>query len=86
MALKKSLSTSFGINVPDAYHRVASLSLSRPAKVLFALNAYATGAVHEAPLAAKTYSFVYDLEGANVIAQAYTHLKTLKEFEDAVDC
>lgn len=86
MALKKSLSTAFGINVNDAYHRVASVALSRPAKVSFALNAYATGAAHEAPLWAKTYSFDYDLNGANVIAQAYDYLKTLKEFEGAVDC
>ncbi len=86
MALKKSLSTAFGINVDDAYHRVASVALSRPAKVSFALNAYATGAAHEAPLWAKTYSFDYDLNGPNVIAQAYEYVKALKEFEGAADC
>ncbi len=86
MALKKPLSTPFGINVNDAYHRVASIAMSRPAKVSFALNAYATGAAHEAPLSAKTYSFDYDLHGSNVIAQAYEYLKTLKEFEGATDC
>lgn len=35
---------------------------------------------------AKTYNFSPDLEGPNFIAQAYEHLKTLPEFEGAVDC
>lgn len=30
--------------------------------------------------------FPYDLDGGNPIAQAYGHLKTLPEFEGAVDC
>jgi len=34
----------------------------------------------------KTYKFNVDLEGANYIAQAYKHLKTLPEFENAIDC
>lgn len=34
----------------------------------------------------KTYKFNVDLDGANYIAQAYKHLKTLSEFEGAVDC
>lgn len=86
MALRQTISTPFGITVQGAYHRVAAVSISRPNKVSFALNAYATGAPEEAPLAAKTYAFDYDLDGANVIAQAYTFLKTLKEFENAGDC
>lgn len=31
------------------------------------------------------YGFVYDLDGANPIKQAYEHLKTLPEFADATD-
>lgn len=30
--------------------------------------------------------FNHDLNGENVIKQAYEHLKTLPEFADAVDC
>jgi hypothetical protein len=32
------------------------------------------------------FSFVPNIDGANFIAQAYTHLKTLPEFAGAADC
>jgi hypothetical protein len=34
----------------------------------------------------KSYAFTPKLEGRNFIAQAYEHLKTLLEFEGAIDC
>lgn len=34
----------------------------------------------------KEFSFEVKLDGGNFIAQAYDHLKTLPEFEGAVDC
>lgn len=34
----------------------------------------------------KTYNFKIDLDSGNYIAQAYKHLKTLPEFENAIDC
>ncbi len=34
----------------------------------------------------KTYNFQVDLDGKNYIAQAYEHLKSLPEFENATDC
>ena len=34
----------------------------------------------------KDYSFVPNLSGANFIRQGYEHLKTLPEFDGAVDC
>jgi hypothetical protein len=34
----------------------------------------------------KVYEFTPNLEGANFIAQAYDHLKTLPEFSGAIDC
>jgi hypothetical protein len=37
-------------------------------------------------LVSKTYNFQPDLGGANFLAQAYAHLKTLPEFSGAVDC
>jgi hypothetical protein len=33
-----------------------------------------------------SYTCAYDLTGANPIAQAYEHLKTLEDFAGAVDC
>jgi len=35
---------------------------------------------------ANVYSFVPSMSDANFIKQAYAHLKTLPEFEGAVDC
>lgn len=32
------------------------------------------------------YEFPFDINGSNVIAQAYVHIKTLPEFVGAVDC
>jgi len=34
----------------------------------------------------KSYSMIPDLEGPNFIKQAYLYLKSLPEFEGAVDC
>ena len=33
-----------------------------------------------------SYAFPFEIEGSNVIAQAYAHIKTLPEFFGAVDC
>lgn len=37
-------------------------------------------------LQSKTYSLDWDLDGPNVIKQAYIYLKTLQEFSGAIDC
>jgi hypothetical protein len=34
----------------------------------------------------KQYRFVPSMDGANFIKQAYEHLKTLPEFQNAIDC
>jgi len=34
----------------------------------------------------KAYVFIPSMDNKNFIAQAYTYLKTLPEFDDAVDC
>lgn len=39
-----------------------------------------------ASLADRQYSYVPVLDGDNFIAQAYQHLKKLKDFEGAIDC
>lgn len=35
---------------------------------------------------AKQYQFQPSMDGANFIKQAYEHLKTLPEFQNAIDC
>lgn len=41
---------------------------------------------HADLIESRRYAFVPNLSGDNFIAQAYAHLKTLPEFNGAVDC
>lgn len=87
MALKKdfAFNTKYGVSatVTDCYIKVERVEAS---KVL----GNATVAFYKddksALLEEARYEFPVNLEGDNFIAQAYTHLKTLPEFADAVDC
>jgi hypothetical protein len=88
------------ITVPDAYIRVNSLSGSRHNmtahvgiyrdKPIDRLNA--DGTRQEVPtsggefVATQHHSFVPSMGGKNFFAQAYDHLKTLPEFNGALDC
>jgi hypothetical protein len=85
MALKKTTSTQFGIEVANAYHRVEGLKMTSKTGIAFQIRSYKddSGLPHFAdyPVACE-----YDLDGANPIKQAYTHLKTLPEFAGATDC
>jgi hypothetical protein len=84
MALKKTKQTSFGIDVADAYHRVENLRLEGKDKIAFGVRSYAN---QEKPFfAEQVFSCDYLINGANPIAQAYNHLKTLEEFAGATDC
>lgn len=84
MAIKKTVHAKFGIEVKDAYHRVENLSLTSKEKMTFQVRSRVTAenAIFDEAL----YECVYDINGANPIAQAYAHLKTLPEFSAAVDC
>jgi hypothetical protein len=84
MALKKSQNTSFGIVVQDAYHRIESLRLVNKEKMQFSVCAYAD--VNAIPFMSNLYSCAYDLTGENPLKQAYAHIKTLSDFDGAVDC
>lgn len=84
MALRKSVKSIYGIDVNGAYHRVESVAIQGKDKIYFALKSYAS--VENPSFAEKSYSCNYSLDGANPIAQAYDHLKTLPEFAGATDC
>jgi hypothetical protein len=84
MALKKSVQTSFGIDVIDAYHRVENVQLVSKDKIHFQVRASLDGVKPHFDDAA--YECVYDIQGDNPIRQAYRHLKTLPEFAGATDC
>lgn len=88
------------ITVPDAYIRVNSLSGSRHLMVAHVgiyrskpndrLNADGTRqevpGVNEEFVATQHHSFSPSMDGKNFFAQAYDHLKTLPDFENAADC
>ena len=82
MALSKDLEFN-GIQVQNAYVKVENVTVekdSMTATVIWRANA------NSAPLQNKSYSFEYDINGKNPLAQAYDRLKALPEFAGAVDC
>lgn len=85
MALKQTVTTEFGIEVLNAYHRVEHVHIDSKTSISFHLKSYkdASGlpCFHERIVVAD-----YDISGGNPIAQAYANLKTLPEFSGAVDC
>jgi len=85
MALKKTAQTPFGIEVVNAFHRVEGLMIIGKDQISFQVRSYKdnSGLPHFAGVVA---SCAYALDGANPIAQAYEHLKTLPEFAGAIDC
>ena len=84
MALKKTVLTDQGFNAVDAYHRVEAVSLQSKTRISFRVRSY--NSVEFPAFADQEFDCSYDIEGPNPIAQAYVHLKTLPEFEDATDC
>lgn len=84
MAIKKTISTVYGLQAKDAYHRVEGIQLIGKDKVSFQLRAYAD--VDFAAVSDQSFECPYGLSGSNPIAQAYSYLKTLPEFANAVDC
>ncbi len=88
MALKQTITLvdQFEENVTfaNAYLRVDRLEGGKNKMTVY-LSFYKTPE-SKRNLVSKTYNFEPDLNGANFLAQAYTHLKTLPEFAGAVDC
>lgn len=87
MALQKTITENVRL-VGDidvcAYIKVASVH-GRKEKVS-AEVVYTKDDKHGEFIKAICFEFKPDLEGGNFIEQAYKHLKTLPEFDGAVDC
>lgn len=83
MALSKTITTQHGVEIKDAYHRVENLEIQYKNRIRFQVKAYADQT--KEPLQSKEFNAAYSLDGANPIAQAYDHLKSLSEFAGAVD-
>ena len=84
MSLSKTLTTKHGITVAGAILRVDKVSITDKEEVSFVLRSYVSA---DKPFfEQREMTAPYKLDGANPFKQAYEHLKTLPEFEGAVDC
>lgn len=80
--VKKSESGFSGVLIAEnVYIKVADISGNKN-QMSFSV----AGAIGDVQVFSAAYTFTPDLNGENFIAQAYTHLKTLPEYADAVDC
>jgi hypothetical protein len=86
MALAKTVNLITGFQAVDAYHRVEGLTLAAKDKINFRLRVYKDGTGTYPAFDERGFDCAYDLAGANPLAQAYAHLKTLPEYADAQDC
>ena len=85
MALQKTVTTPHGIEVTDAYHRIEYVQIVNKTSLVYHVRTYKDNS--DLPFfEEKVLQSDYDITGDNPIAQAYTHLKSLPEFADAVDC
>lgn len=84
MALQKTVKTKFGFEAVNAYHKIGSISVNDKTTISFILESKIDAS--NEPFEVESFSCNYDLNGNNPIAQAYAHLKTLPEFENATDC
>lgn len=87
MALKKQifLVDNFDVlvNLGNAYIRVEQVDASKlKATAIVSFNNEAV----DKRFITKIYEYKPDLTGSNFIRQAYDYLKTLPEFDEAVDC
>jgi len=86
MAIQKNyrFDTEFGeVTVVECYIKVSMVEINKN-------EGMATVSFYDKPngklLQTKICPIPYDLNGSNVLAQAYSHLKSTNEFEGARDC
>ena len=88
MAFKKPHSTTFGLDLQEAYFKVSSVSGSKLGARI-AVDVYVDEAASKSgksPVGNIVFDFVPSTMSKNWDAQAYDHLKTLPEFAGATDC
>jgi hypothetical protein len=84
MALKLKIELESGIVVDGSYCRVENISLRNKNNLAIVVSMYKD--TNKPAFDRKNFVGQYDLNGGNVLAQAYEHLKTLPEFANAEDC
>ena len=85
MALKKTITTASGLTADNAYIRVENPKLVGKSAVEFEAVCYVSDK-HTLAFDRTRHTGPYDMNGANPFEQAYTHLKSMPQFADAVDC
>jgi hypothetical protein len=90
MALCKNITLENGLTVENAYIRIASLSGTKYGLDI-TVHSYVSQQAYQDDkpfLERKIYSFVPDVgeNSPNFIKQGYEYLKTLSEYQGAVDC
>lgn len=85
MALQKTIQSNFGLEIPNAYHRVGRIQIVNKTEMTFVVNTFVDDKT-DFPIKTESYTCGYVLTGSNALTQAYNHLKTLEEFAGAEDC
>ena len=88
MALNTKITTTFGLELTDVYVRVTDIRLLNKEQMSFTASCfYVNPETNSTPIMSFGYSCSYTLESnLNAFQQAYEYIKTLPEWEDAVDC
>lgn len=89
MALQINIELDSGITVEDAYHRIGEL-MGNKENLMFHLDSYVSrDSFKEGKQLIRQQAYYFspsiDEGSENFIKQGYEHLKTLPEFESAVD-
>lgn len=91
MALKKEITTSHGLHLPNAYHKITYLRLQVPNDLLIQVTTYISAEDRENrkdPLQSKAHSFqtIEMPQGNNLLEMAYILIKSLPEYSGGLDC
>ena len=84
MALKKLIEI-MGLAASDAYYQITAIKEIGKNGATIVAEGF-TNDKKEHSFYKNEFSFDYDINGANPIAQGYVYLKTLPEFAGATDC
>lgn len=85
MAIKHDIFLQNGLQATNSWIRVHSVSVINKTQAQATISYYANEE-NKIAYQTKNISFTYSLLGSNIFSQAYSYLKTLPEFDGAVDC
>lgn len=86
MALSKTVvKVVFGqsVNIPNTYSKIESISGDKNS---ITMNVITRQEKDGEEIESKLYTFTPSMEGLNFIGQGYAHLKSLPDFDSAIDC